>query len=79
MYRGPCHMVDCSDFIYDTYMCIHLPFNLIKYLAYMPNSVGIFVSGAYLARCEICIAIGFGLVHVCKNVGSLCPFSTLVL
>ena len=44
-----CHMVDDSDFICGAYMCIHLPYKSIKYLAYMPSLVGKYVSSTYLA------------------------------
>ena len=50
----------------------------IKYLAYIPNLVGIFVSSTYMAiKSEVCIAVGFALGHICKNVGSICPFNVL--
>ena len=43
VYRVHCHMVDCSDFIYSTYMCMCLSCKSIKYIVYIPNMVGIFV------------------------------------
>ena len=58
VYSAHCHMVDYSDFICATYMCIHFPYMSIKYLeymAYMPNVVDIFVSSTYLAvTSEVC-------------------------
>ena len=47
-----CHMVDCSDVICGTYMCKHVPYKSITYLAYMAYMlilVGMFVSSTYLA------------------------------
>ena len=68
VYSAHCHLVECSDFIRDTNMNIHLPYTSIKYLMYMPNLVGIFVSRTYLAiTSEVCIAVGCVLAHVCKN------------
>ena len=62
MYNSaPCDIVYASDFMCGRYMCIHLPFMPIKYLAYiacMPKLVGIFVSCTYLAiTCEVEITI----------------------
>ena len=52
-------------------MCIHLPYQPIKYLAYMvymPNLVEIFASSTYLAiACEVYIAFSCVLVYVCKE------------
>ena len=63
---------------YVAHMCRHLPYKSIKYLAYMPNLVGIFVSSTYLAVIwEVCIAVGCVLTHMCKNVGSIYPFDML--
>ena len=39
----------------------------------------IFVSDTYLAiTCEVNIAVACVLVHICKNVGSICQFSIVV-
>ena len=81
VYSAHCHMVDCSDVIFGTYMCIHLPYRSLRYLAYMaymPNLVGIFVSSTYLALTwEVHTTIGCVLSHMCKNIGSIYPFNML--
>ena len=60
-------------------MCIYLPYTPIKYLSYMvymPNVVDTFVSSTNLViTCEVGIVVGCVLTHVCKNIGSRCPFS----
>ena len=62
------------------YKCIHLPYKSIKYLAYMPNILCIFVPSTYLAiRWGVCIAVGYVLADLCKNVGAVCPFIMLVV
>ena len=76
VYIANCNMVDSSDLICDTYMCIHLPYKSIKYLAYRPNLVGIFVSGTYLAiTLEVCIAVGCILAHNVQQCWGCMPIS----
>ena len=71
-------MVDFSNFIYGTSVCIHVPYKPIRFMAYIPNLVAIFVERTYLTMpYEVCIAVGCLLAHIYKNVGSLCPFSML--
>ena len=61
-----------------TYMCIHLPYKSVKYLAYMPKLVGIFMSSTYLAiTLEVCIAVCCVLLPMSKNVVSVYPFNML--
>ena len=69
LYSANCHMVDCSDFICGTYLCIYLSYKSIKYLAYMSNLVGIYVS-----YWQFCV-----LPHISKNVASIYPFNMLVV
>ena len=41
---------------------------------------GIFVSGRYLAvMCEVAVAGGCVLVHMCRNVWSVFPFSVIIV
>ena len=83
VYSAHCHMGDCIDFICGMYMHIHLPYKFMKYLtymAYMSSLVGLFVPSTYLAvTWEVYIADGCILAHMCKNVGSIYPFSILVI
>ena len=79
VYSAPCCMVHVNDFICGTYICIHLPCLPIKYLAYIPNLVGIFVSGTYVIKYETDIAFGSILVNICKNAGSFWPFSIMAV
>ena len=81
MYSAHCHMVDCSDFTCGKPMHIHIPNKSVnvKHLAYMPKFVGTFVCSIYLAKKSVCIAGGSFLVQVSKNIGSICPFNTLVV
>ena len=66
----PGHLVDASDFLYGTCMHMHLPYVSIKYLAYMPNLVGIFVSGRYLAiACEVDVVLRCILASMLKLLG----------
>ena len=60
MYSVHCHMVDCSDFVCGTYMCIQFPYKCIKIGMYgkVTNLVGIFVSSTYFAITrQICILV----------------------
>ena len=78
VYSTHCHMGDCSDFICE--MCIHLPYKPIKYLAYMPSSVGMLVSNTYLAiRWEECIAVGCVLANMCVTWQSRCIICLLCI
>ena len=46
----------------------------------MPNLVGLFLSATYLTiTFEVEIAVGFILIHMCKNVESVCPYSMLAV
>ena len=57
-----CHMYVCTSTI-----------KVSKYLAYMLNLVGIYVSSRYLAiTWEVCIAVCCVLAHMCKNDVSIC-------
>ena len=38
VFSAPCLMADVSDFICGIYMCIHLPYMHVKYLAYMSSN-----------------------------------------
>ena len=67
-----CYMVDCSDFICGTNMCIHYPCKSIKYLSYMACAQfgGIFISNTYLAiTWKVWIAVGCVLAQMCKLFG----------
>ena len=79
VYSAHCHVVDCIDFIYGTYMCIHLPYKFIRYLAYvtyMPNLVGIYVSSRYLGMAgDVCTVVGCVLAHI----GSIYLFNMFVV
>ena len=71
-------------FMCHIYIHIHLSYKPIKYLvniACMSNLVGIFVSRTYLEITwkVLCIAVGFVLAHMYKNVSSICPFSVLAV
>ena len=83
VHSASCHKADCSDFIYGTYICVNLPYKPIRYLiyvAYMPNFMGIFVSSTCLViTCEVYIAVGCVLEHICINVGSICLSSMLAV
>ena len=49
-------------------------------MAYMPNVVGIFISGTYLAiPYEVDVVFGSIVAHVCNNNGSTCPYNMLTL
>ena len=51
-------------------VCMHLPRRSIRYLAYIQNLVGIYVSNTLLViTCKVCTAVGCVLAHMCKNVG----------
>ena len=51
-----------------------------QYLPFLPNMIGIFVSGMYLAiTCELEVAVGCALVNLCKNTGSIYLFSMLLM
>ena len=47
MYTSTCHMVDASDSCY-TYVHIYPTYMPMKYMAHIPNGVGIFVSDTYI-------------------------------
>ena len=69
---GPC-VVNGSDVICGVYMCVHLPYNPIKYLAYILSLFGIFVSGTYLRIVfEIDVAVSCGLACKDAKVLDLC-------
>ena len=60
VYSATCHIVDGSDFICDICICIHLQYKPMKYLAYKPTLLNMFVSGTDLVRtCEIYICSWF--------------------
>ena len=57
VHSTPGHMIDARDFICGTYMDIHPPYMPIKYMTFMCNLVGIFVSGTYLViACKVDVA-----------------------
>ena len=59
---------------------LHIPYKSIKYLAYMPSMVSMFVSSMYLAiMLEVCITFECVVSHICKNVESMCLFNILVV
>ena len=72
------HLLPCGIYMHTHHSDLH-----IKYwscMAYMPNLMGIFVSGIYSGlTCEVEAAVGYGVAYVCKNVGSICPFSMLYI
>ena len=54
-------------------MCIHPAYLIIKYLAYIPKLVAIFLSGTYLAAtCEENVVVGGVLAYIHKIAGSVC-------
>ena len=58
MYSSPGHMVNASDYIYDTYM----PIKYFAYHIYIPDLVDIFISGTFFAiTCKVCIAVVYVL------------------
>ena len=74
-----CNIVDCSDFICGTYI-VYISHRSLKYVAYMPNVVGILVSSPHLViTWEVCISVDCILSHMCKIVGSICPFNMLLV
>ena len=65
-------MIDTSDFICGTYIYIHTLYMLIRYLAYMPNLVGIFVLGNYFSiTFEVDITVGCVVVHIYAKISGL--------
>ena len=69
VYNASCCMVDCSDVICGIYMCLHLPYKPIIYLAYIAY-MDTCISSKHLAvTCKVCIAVGWFLAHMCTNVG----------
>ena len=64
-------------------MHVNLPYLSIRhflYVAWMPNFLGIFASGTYLAvTCEVDGAFGYVLVYICRIVGSVFHFSMFFL
>ena len=82
LYIDPIWIIGGSDFICGRYMCIHPLHWHIKYLAYMPNLVGLFVSCTYLAiTCEVGVAGGCILAYMWKIIKSLstCCLLTMLL
>ena len=58
----------------------YIPHRYWGYIGYMPNLVGIFVSGTYLAKThKVEVAVGCILAYVCKNVWSICLVSMSAL
>ena len=52
----------------------------LVYIAYMPNSVGIFVSEAYLAvTCEVEDVVSCVLAYICKSVGFTGPCRSMLI
>ena len=61
-------------------MHMHHPYLHVKYSAYMPKLMGIFVSCTYLASTgELEVVFGCVLAHICRNVAPECPYSMLVM
>ena len=75
--------VPVTSYVAHIYIYIHkCPKNacyvLQIYMAYMPDLVGIFVFGIYLEiTCEIEVAFGCGLEHICQILGCICTYSML--
>ena len=57
-------------------MCIHPHYMHVMYWEYMPNLVGIFISGTYVA---IEVAVFCSLAYICKNVEFMYLYSMLAV
>ena len=54
---------------------LFLPIRYLTYISYMPNLMGISVSGMYLTiSCEVDIVADFILAYMSKKVGAVCSF-----
>ena len=54
--------------------------SLFAYVAYMWHLRGMFAAGTYLAMmCQVNIAVACVLAHICKTVGSKCPFNSIAV
>ena len=59
VYSAPGHEVDATDFIYGTYMHIHLSYMAIRYIDYMYRLMDKFVSGTCMpVTYEVDVVVG---------------------